>query len=193
MAQEALADPRRQWRGAAPASHGAGDCGAVLVVQGQWSIRHRGRATLMRHEIDDAAVERGGVMAGADIAGGVTAGAVIGRIPPPLAPTARARRVSQSADTAVLVATARRTPRLQACRARTRMAAVALAAIAQTAQQHLLATPRAHEQAGGVIDQLPAPREGLPRHAACGRDAVLGRRTTAAAYTASTSRFTGAV
>jgi len=71
MAQEALSDPRRQRRGTAPALRGARRCdgavhrGAVLVGWDQWSIQRRRRPTLMRHEVGDAAVERGGVTTGA--------------------------------------------------------------------------------------------------------------------------------
>jgi hypothetical protein len=69
MAQEALADPGRKRRGTAPAPRdtrrceGAGHRGGVLVGEGQWSIGRRNQATLMRHEVDDAAVE-GGVIDG---------------------------------------------------------------------------------------------------------------------------------
>src|SRR3990167_5852962 len=90
MAQEALADPWRQRRGTAPAPHGArrregaGHRGGEFGAGGQWSIQRRRRTTLMRHEVDDAAVEDGGV-----IRGGVMTGALLPcTILAPLAPTA---------------------------------------------------------------------------------------------------------
>ena len=182
MPQEALTNPGRLQCGTAPAPRGARQRGRRCEGAGhrggefgggvQWSIRRRRRATLMRHEVDDGAVERGGV-----IGGGVMTGVLLARtIVAPLSPAARTRRVGQAARAAALVAASGRTPRLQARRARTRPAAVALAAVAATAQQHLRAATRAHEQAGGMVDQQPAPREdsrGTP--AQCG--AVL-RRTT---------------
>jgi len=141
----------------------------------------------MRHEVDDAAVEGGDV-----IGGGVMPGVpLMGTFVVPLSPAARTRRVGQAAGATALVTACGRTPGLQARRARTRSAAVALAAVAATAQQHLRAATRAHEQAGGMVDQLPAPREdsrGTP--ARCG--AVLRRRHLPA-YTAIASRFHGAV
>ena len=67
MAQEALANPGPKRRGTAPAPHGArrwegaAHRGAVLLGWGQWSIHGRRWPTLMRHEVGEAAVERGGL------------------------------------------------------------------------------------------------------------------------------------
>ncbi|MDR6861548.1 hypothetical protein J2W96_007892 [Variovorax guangxiensis] len=61
-------------------------------------------------------------------------------------------RVGQAPGATALVTASGRAPRLQACRARTRSAAVALAAFAAAAQQHLLAATRTHKQAGGMVD-----------------------------------------
>ena len=196
MPQEALTNPRRLRRSTAPAPcdarqrgrrcEGAGRRGGEFGGGVQWSIRRRRRATLMRHEVDDGTVERGGVIGGAVMPGVLLVRTFVA----PLSPAARTRRVGQSAGAAALVAASGRTPRLQARRARTRPAAVALAAVAATAQQHLRAATRAHEQAGGMVDQLPAPREdsrGTP--AQCG--AVLRRRHlrhTLRSHPASTAR-----
>ena len=194
--QEALTNPGRLRRSTAPAPRGARQGGRRCEGAGrrggefgggvQWSIRRRRRATLMRHEVDDGDVERGGV-----IGGGVMAGVLLTHtFAAPLSPAARTRRVGQAAGATALVTASGRTPRLQARRARTRSAAVALATVAATAQQHLRAATRAHEQAGGMVDQLPAPREdsrGQP--AGCG--AVLRRRHlrhTLRSHPASTAR-----
>jgi len=105
MAQEALANPRRQRRGAAPAlrgerrREGACYCGAMLFGRGQWSSHRRRPPTLMRHEVGDAAVEDGGV-----ISGGVMVYALPRRtLLAPFALTARTRRVGQAAGTTALV------------------------------------------------------------------------------------------
>jgi hypothetical protein len=144
----------------------------------------------MRHEVDDAAVEGGGIEHG-DVATRVRLTCT--RLAP-LAPASRARRVSQAAGASALVAACRRTLRRHACRARTRSAAVALAAVAATAQQHLCAATRAREQAGGMVDQLPAPREDTPEaHGQRMLNARAAPPTTRRAYTARASRFIGAV
>jgi len=96
--------------------------------------------------------------------------------------------VGQAAAAAALVATSSSAPRLQACRARTRSAAVALAAIAATAQQHLLTATRANEQAGGMVDQLRAPREDSRGTPMTRRGAVQRRTTATYTATASASR-----
>lgn len=65
--QEALADPGRKRRGTAPALRGARRRAGIdrriggLVAGRQWSIRRRRRATLMRHEVDAAAVGGSGL------------------------------------------------------------------------------------------------------------------------------------
>ena len=54
--------------------------------------------------------------------------------------------------------------------ARTGATAVALAAIAAAAQQHLRSAARTQEQAGGMVDQLPGSLGNTPEDAA-GRNA----------------------
>ena len=71
MAQEVLSNPARQRRATAPAAQharrrdAAVDGGGEINAEGQWSILGRRRATLMRHEVGDAAVGRGGFATGA--------------------------------------------------------------------------------------------------------------------------------
>lgn len=84
----------------------------------------------------------------------------------PRAPAARTSRVGQAAGAAVLVAAAGSAECLLTRRARVCAAAVALAAVATAAQQHLGAATRADEQTGGMLEQLPGSSgEELPRHA----------------------------
>ena len=116
----------------------------------------------MRHEVDDAAVLRG------DIATGLLALAAA------LAPAARARSVRHAAGAAALVAACCISLGLKASRARAGAAAIALAAIAAAAQQHLRTATRTHEQAGGMVDQLPGSSGNTPEDgAARGRGAAM--------------------
>ena len=148
MAQEALANPGRQHT-SAPAAARRRRRSACLadvarafarrLVWRQWSIARRHRATLMRHEVAAARLQRGGL--------------VTGLLATALAPTARASSVGHAAGAAVLV-----TARCLALRghsrcARTGATAVALPTIAAAAQQHLRAATRTHEQAGGMLGQ----------------------------------------
>jgi hypothetical protein len=166
MAHKALAHPRRQCGGTAPTApahrpHAGGVAGARLglLVCGQWSIQRRHRATLMRHEVDDAAAGDGG--------GGLVRCAPA--LTPVLAPATRARRVRHAPGAAALVAPGRFTLRFLARRARAGPPAIALAAIAAAAQQHLRAATRAHEQAGRMVSrQLPGSSGNLPRTTARG-------------------------
>src|SRR5574337_2183780 len=98
----------------------------------------------MRHEVDGATGRRGGV---ATRALAFTA---------PITPAARACGVRHAAGTAALVAACSVAPRVQSRLARTGPAAIALAAVAAAAQQHLRTATRTHEQAGGMVDQRAA-------------------------------------
>jgi len=66
--------------------------------------------------------------------------------------------MGQAAGPSALVALCGRTPRLAARRPRTGAAAVPLAAVAMAAQHDLHTAARAHEQAGGMVDQAGPPR-----------------------------------
>jgi len=105
----------------------------------------------MRHEVDDAAGRRGGVATGALA---FTA---------PMAPAARASGVRHAAGTAALVAAGGVTPGVQSSLTRADATAIALAAVAAAAQQHLRTATRAHEQAGGMVDQFAGSSGSLPR------------------------------
>jgi len=99
----------------------------------------------------------------------------------PLAPAARARGVRHAPGTACLVATRGLLLRGQASRTRAGASAIELAAIAAAAQQHLCAAARAHEQAGGMVDQLPGSSGTLPRTPPAAmrrRGALLAGNTT---------------
>ena len=104
----------------------------------------------MSHDVRDVAVECGGITTPLAIA-------------PTLAPALRARRVRQAPATAALIAARGRTLRLQASRPRTGPGAIALAAIAPAAKHHLRTATRTHEQAGGMVDQLPGSSGTVPR------------------------------
>jgi len=153
MAQEALAHPGRLRRGAAAAAHqwhaDLADVACAIARQliwRQWSIAGPHRATLMRHEVAVARLQRGGLAT--DL------------LAPALAPAARTRSVRHAPSAACLVAACRFSLRVPTRRTRTRAAAIALATIAAAAQQDLRAATRAHQQTGRMVDQLPAPREG---------------------------------
>ena len=107
----------------------------------------------------------------------------------PLAPAQRTRGVRDAPGTAGLVAAGRLALRGLASGARTGASAIALAAIAAAAQQHLCAAQRAHEQAGGMVDQLPGSSGTLPRTQPAAlrqRGALLAGNTQ---YTGTASRL----
>jgi hypothetical protein len=105
----------------------------------------------MRHEVGDAAVPRGGIATW------------LLALATPLPPAARSSRMRHAACAATLVPTCGFATRVKPCRTRTRAIAIALAAVTTAAQQHLCAATRAHEQAGGMVGQLPSSSGGLPR------------------------------
>jgi len=167
MTQEALPRPRRQCRGAAPAARGQRGRGGVgdgvdrrgrggLFAWSQWSIRGRHRATLVRHEVGR----------GRALTLGLSALAA--------APALRSCGVRQTPGTAALVALRTLAPRVMARGLRAGAPAVALAAVAAAAQQHLRAAARAHEQAGGMLGQAVGSSEGkLPEAASPSRGHAL--------------------
>jgi hypothetical protein len=153
MAHKALAHPGRLHRGAAAAAQrqraGLADVARAFarrLVWRQWSIARRHRATLMRHEVAAVRLQRDG--------------RTTGWLALSLAPAPRARCVRHAPGTAGLVAARRLALAVHARCARTGAAAVALPSIAAAAQQYLRAAARAHQQTGGMVDQLPAPRDG---------------------------------
>ena len=124
-----------------------------LLRRGQWSTEGRDRGTLMRHDVGGGSVQRGHRVA-RPLAFAFAAS---------LAPAACALGMRHAPGAACLVAPCGLALRVLACCARARRAAIALAAIAATAQQHLCTAARAHEQAGGMVDQLPGSSGSLPR------------------------------
>ena len=105
----------------------------------------------MRHEVGGDSVSCGG---------GATGALALAAA---LAPAARACGVRHAPGATALVAVCGSPLRLQTSGARTGAAAIALAAIAAAAKQHLRAATRTHEQAGGMVDQLTGSSGRFPR------------------------------
>jgi len=144
----------------------------------QWSIEDRHQGTLMRHDVGGGRVQR------SHRAAQLFALAVSLS----LAPAACALGMGHAPGTAALVAPCGLALQVVACRARARWAAITLAAVAAAAQQYLRAAARAHEQAGGMVNQLPDSSGTLPRTSLLRMrhpDAANGRPQ----YTGAASRF----
>ncbi len=99
----------------------------------QWSLGTPIRATLVRHFI------------------GVAQRAALAQRTPPPAPARRASGMLELTASTALVALGGFPPSLAATRAGARPAAILLTAVALGAQQHLVAAPRAQEQAGATV------------------------------------------
>ena len=110
-----------------------GFAGAGCVACGQWSLGSPIRATLVRHFIGFAHLAR------------------LTQRASPLTPACRASSVLELTAPTALVALGGLAPALAATHAGARPAAILLAAIAMGTKQHLVAAPRAQEQAGRTV------------------------------------------
>ena len=165
MAQEALAHPRGLWLGTAPAQprrrgrgggdrvggradrwriRGLGGPGGVVCACEQWSRRHPGRATLVRHVVLDVTTT--------DITTDITT--FTSRIAA-LAPAPRPLSVGKPAAPRPLVSACALAPSSVARQAPALPATVPVATVAVAAQQDLDAATRAQEQAPWTIHAHP--------------------------------------
>lgn len=163
--------PWQQHAGCRRQGHGGWDDGDAGTC-GQWSCRCG--ATLVRHDVGAARIDRG-----------------VGTCGLALAPAPRARGVCQAATPAVLIALRGLTAALLPGQLRALPAAVELAAVAVAAQQHLRAAASAQEQAGGSLHEQHLgnePKCWTPRPWRCNTGAALTVVTTVVWDTARSSR-----